>query len=107
MKKIKKVEDNIIKDVRNVFRLQKDGNGTTIKKKKRRRLLIINKNKEEDNKEEDYYKQVREGSFWSDNYIEYESDGDRNKTLSIEEYFNKIKPYLNDIINLIHGKFKE
>ena len=38
-------------------------------------------------------------NFWSNNYIEYESDGDRNKTLSVEEYLNKIRPYLEDIIN--------
>ena len=37
--------------------------------------------------------------FWSKNYIEYESKSDRNKTLSDEKYFNKIRPYLKDIIN--------
>ena len=35
----------------------------------------------------------------SKNYIEYESDGDRNKTLSVEEYLNKIRLHLKDIIN--------
>ena len=30
----------------------------------------------------------------SNNYIEYESNGDRNKTLLVEEYSNKIKAYL-------------
>ena len=44
-------------------------------------------------------KQVRIGSFWSNNYIEYESNGDRNKTLSTEEYLNKTRRYLKDIIN--------
>ena len=39
------------------------------------------------------------GNFWSGNYIGYESNGDRNKKLSIEEYLNKIRPYLKDIIN--------
>ena len=38
-------------------------------------------------------------NFWSNNYIEYESNGDRNKTLSVEEYLNKIRPYLKEIIN--------
>ena len=33
------------------------------------------------------------GNFYSDNYIEYESNGNRNKTLSIEEYLNIIRPY--------------
>ena len=38
-------------------------------------------------------------NFWSNKYIEYESNGDRNKTVSAEEYLNKIRPYLKDIIN--------
>ena len=31
--------------------------------------------------------------------IEYEIYSDRNKTLSVEEHLNKIRPYLKDIIN--------
>ena len=31
--------------------------------------------------------------------MEYESNGDRNKTLSIEEYLKKIRAYLINIIN--------
>ena len=58
---------------------------------------------------ENYYKPVRVSNFWSNNYIEYESKGDRNKTLPVEEYLNKIRPYLKDIINnlkiLTRGKF--
>ena len=38
-------------------------------------------------------------NFWSNNSIEYEINGDRNKTLSVEEYLNKISPHLKDIIN--------
>ena len=37
---------------------------------------------------------VRVSNSWSSNYIEYENNGDRNKTLSVEEYLNKIIPYL-------------
>ena len=50
-------------------------------------------------KKEDYCQAVRVGNFWSNNYIEYESSGDINKTLSIKEYPDEIKPYLKDIIN--------
>ena len=50
-------------------------------------------------KEENYYKPVRVNNFWSNNYIEHKSKGDRNKTLSVEEYLNKISPYLKNIIN--------
>ena len=49
---------------------------------------------------ENYYKPVKVSNFWSNNYIEYESKGDRNKTLSVEEYLNKIRPYFKDINNL-------
>ena len=41
---------------------------------------------------EDYYKPARVGNFWSNNYIEYGSNRDRNQTLSIKEYLDKIKP---------------
>ena len=33
----------------------------------------------EQEKKEDYYQPVRIGNFWSRNYIEYESNGDRDK----------------------------
>ena len=39
---------------------------------------------------------VRVNNFWSNNYIEYESNGDNNKVWSVEEYLNKIGPYLKD-----------
>ena len=41
---------------------------------------------------------MRVGNFWSYLYFEYESDGDRNKALSVEEYLHKIRQYLKDII---------
>ena len=50
-------------------------------------------------KKRNYYKPVRINNLWSNNYCEYESNGDRNKTLSDEEYLNKIRLYLKDIIN--------
>ena len=53
----------------------------------------------EHEEEENYYKPVRVGSFQCNNYIEYESNGDRNKTLSAEEDLDKIRPCLKDIIN--------
>ena len=48
--------------------------------------------------EEDYYKPKRVNSFWNNNYIEYESNGDKNRNLSLDEYLNKIKPYLRNVI---------
>ena len=39
------------------------------------------------------------GNFSSNKNLEYESNGDRNKPLSVEEHFSKIRPYLKDIIS--------
>ena len=48
--------------------------------------------------EENYCKII---NFWNNNYIEYESNGDKNRNLSLKEYFNKNEPYLrNTIIDL-------
>ena len=71
--KSKQIENNIVKDVRNIFRLKEEINDTAIK--------YIRK------------------KYWSNNYIEYESNGDKSKTLSIEEYLNKIRLYLRHVIN--------
>ena len=46
----------------------------------------------------DYYKPVSVDNFWNNNYIKYESNGDRNKNPSVKEYLDKIKPYLKHII---------
>ena len=49
--------------------------------------------------EEDYYKTQKVKGAFDDEYIEYESNGDKGKSLSIEEYFNMIRPYLSGIID--------
>ena len=48
--------------------------------------------------EGNYYKPTRVDNFWTNNYIEYRSYGDRNKNLPLKEYLEKIKPYLMDTI---------
>ena len=58
------IKDRVIRDIRNLF----------------------------EHEEEDYYKPVTVGNFWSNNYIEYESCSDRNKTLSVKEYLIKTRP---------------
>ena len=91
-------EEKIIKDIRNLFRLKKVLNCIAIKdirnlfrqKKETKaikdRILRDIKNLLEYEEEENYYQPVRVSNFWSNSYIEYESNGDRNKTLSVEEY---------------------
>ena len=74
-KETKAVKDIILRDIKNLFKHEKE--------------------------EENFYKPVRVSNFWRNNYIQYKSNSDRNKTLSAEEYLNKIRPYLKDIINNI------
>ena len=104
-------EENIIKDTRNLFRLKKELNYTAIKDirnhfRLEKETKVINdktlrdiKNLFEHEEEKDYYKPVRVNNFCGNNYIESKINGDRNKTLSVEEYLNKIRPYLKDIGN--------
>ena len=105
-------EEKIIKDIRRLFRLKKELIYTAIKdirnlfrreketKANKDRILRDVENLfEHEEEEENYYKQVKVSNFWSNNYIEYESNVDRNKTLSVEEYLNKVSPYLKDIMN--------
>ena len=91
--RLKKLNYTAIKDIRNLFRLEKETKAIKY------RILTNIKNLFEHEEEENYYKPVRVSKFWSNNYIEYESNGDRNKTISVEEYLSKIRPYLKDIIN--------
>ena len=86
-------EENIIKDIRNRFRLEKETKAI------KDRILRDIRNLFEHEEEENYYKPVRVSNFWSNNCIEYKSNDDRNKTLSAEEYLHKIRQYLKDIIN--------
>ena len=36
--------------------------------------------------------------MWNNNYIEYESNGDKFRYLSLDEYLNKIEPYFRNMI---------
>ena len=51
------------------------------------------------NIKEDYYELVRISNVFDYNFIQYENNGDKDKTLSIEEYLDKIGPYLINMIN--------
>ena len=50
---------------------------------------------------EDYYEPKWVSNFSNNTYIEYESNGDKNRNLSLDKYLNKIKLYVrNTIIDL-------
>ena len=89
----KAIEDRILSDIRNFFRLEK------LHKAIKDSLLREIRNFFDNGKEENYYKAVSVSNFWSNNYIEFESNSDRNKTLSVKEYRNQIRPNLENLIN--------
>ena len=65
-------------------------------------VLRNTKNLFEYEKEEgNHYKTVRVNNFWSYNYTEYKSNGDKNSILLVEENLDKIRPYLKDIVNYL------
>ena len=98
----KAIKEKILRDIRKVFKLEKENKATI------NIILRDITNLFDHEKEENYYKLVRVSNFWSNKYIEHESIGDRTKTLSPEEYLNKIWPYLkdptNNLNNLKRGK---
>ena len=49
--------------------------------------------------EEDYYEPTEIKSAFDGSYVLYESRGDKDNKLAIYEYFDKIKPYLKDMID--------
>ena len=86
-------KENIIKNIRNLFRLKKERNCTAMKDI--RNLFRVEKESkaikesilrditnlsEHEMEEENYHKPVRVSSFWRNNYIEYESNSDTIET---------------------------
>ena len=72
-------EENIIKNTKYIFRLEKETKGI-----EDRKLIDIK------DVFEDYYKPVKVNNFWSKNYIEFKSNDNRDKTLSIENILIKL-----------------
>ena len=86
------IEYNIIKDVRNLFKFERKGNA--IKNKVLRELRALF-----ESDEDGYYKLIKTVNAFSSKYIEYKSNGDKDKSVSTKEYPYKIRPYLSDMIN--------
>ena len=100
-------EENIIENIKKIFRLKKRTKlhcnwryGGKQTKAIKERIFRDIKTRFEYKEEETYYKPVRVSNFWSNSYIWFESNSDRNKTLSVEECLNKTRSFLKDIINM-------
>ena len=74
----KEIDRSTIEDVTNLFRLKKG-----IEAIKDKTIIDIINLFELDKEEEEYYKPVRVGNFWMNNYTEFEYSGDRNFTIRI------------------------
>ena len=109
-KRLKKIENNIVKDVRNLFKLKKEIDAIFLRnlfgletenESSKDNIIKDIRNLFELEIKEDFYQPVSVSNYWSNYYTEYDSNGDRYKTLSTEEYLNKIRVYLKDIINCL------
>ena len=92
LKKIKS-EENIIENIRNLSKVKTEEKGRIIRDR-----IIIDIRTLFQKDDDEYFKPIFKINFRNISYIEYESNGDRYKNLSLEEYLNKTKPYLRDII---------
>ena len=91
-------KDNIIKIIRKLFELKKENEGIKDKIIRDINTLFEEEEEEEEEEEGDFYTPVRISNFWNKTLMESESNDDKNKNLSVEEYLDEIKPYLKDII---------
>ena len=89
MTNLKLEKENIIKDIRNLFTLKEEQNYTAIKD-----VRNLFKQEKEAKAIKDwilrdimnlFVHEKEEENFWSNNHIEYESNGDKNRTISVEE----------------------
>ena len=91
MENLKLEENKITNDIRNL-------SNTRNSNKAIKDIILRDIKNLYEHEGESYHKPVRVNNFWINNYIEYESNSDRNRTISVEEYLNKIRLYLKDII---------
>ena len=59
-------------------------------------IIIIN---HDNNNNYYYYKPIKTKSAFNGNYIEYKSNGDKDKNLSLKKHLRMIRPYFSDVIN--------
>ena len=73
------MDDTTDKDIRNLFRLKKKKDRIE-QSDQRYQETFLSKEKN------DYYEKIKVDNIWSNNYIEYKSNGDGMKTLSVKRY---------------------
>ena len=94
----KKILESIIKEIKEIFYDPITNRDEKIEEIKKKTLYDPKNNLIKP--KEDNYKPTRIGNAFSSNYIEYKSNGDKDKTLSIKNYLAETKPNLSDITKL-------
>ena len=84
-----KLKDKIINDIWTLFETEEEKEDR--KEKNENERIIKNRIFRDirtffEQQEEDYYKPKRVSNFRNDYYIEYESNGDKNRNLLLDEY---------------------
>ena len=100
-----KLKDKIIRDTWTLYETEEEKKERKDLEKKKEHNERVNKEIRDImahfEQEEDYYELKRVYNFWKNNYMGYESNSDKNRNLSLDEYLNKIETYPRDImINL-------
>ena len=96
-----KLKDKRINDIGRLFETEKEKKD---RKKKHNKNVIKDgiirgiRALFEPRKEEDYLETKRLSNFWKNNYIRYESNSDKNRTLSLDEYLDKFNFYFRNMI---------
>ena len=95
----KEITDAAIKDIKNSLYIRKRKKATKMKKLEKKQLRIYYLEILEIFLRKKKKKTCKISSFSSNNYAEYEGNSDRKETLSVEECLIKIRPYFKGIIN--------
>ena len=77
-----------MKKIRPIKKKKKESRERLIKDKIIRDIRTLS-----EQQDKDYCKPTKVSIPWNNNYIEYESNDDENRKLSLDKYLGKIKPY--------------
>ena len=100
LRKIKNYENMSEDELQNAFKNSKPfKDSKEIKKENQDYYEIIRDLRFLYEPKENYYEPRKTKGAFGSNYVEYESNGDIDEVLSIEDYLIKREPYLTDIIN--------
>ena len=100
--KIKRIEENLLDSEKSLFKFKKYYDYDDIEYKGIRDVgnllngVAINGIAFSQSTDKDYYKPIKTNSAFNGNYIEYQSEGDKDNNLSIKEYLDMIITHLKD-----------